>query len=560
MDIPKEKVESELESILSTVASVWVAVVVAFVLRAFMFEAFVIPTGSMAPRLMGEHWTLQCPSCAREYEFGLDRSNMRSVGYGQPVVPPAARCPNCNYRYQSAKRIDGGDRVLVLKYLYNFTEPEPWEVVVFKNPQNNTQNYIKRLIGLPGESIQLMHGDVFVSHDGPDGPWKIRRKPYRVQETMWQVVYNNDYPPSMEWMSNPASQAPEWVPRQEGQWDTQLEHRRVFGYRGGEPASLDFRSSREWFLPRYGYNPTSEPQYDAETDIVNDLKLSAFFMPEDDTATLTLSLAAPAGLFEAEISADGTVGLYCTSEHLTDGQRTRWAERKLADFDAGRGHQVALTNVDYRAGLWVDGKLVLESTDQQYPSDFQWARQLASRYGLGGGGPMPAPRLRITGSGGAFRLRHIRVMRDVYYTNATLNFPAGNRLPTEFDYTLRLVRMGLLDPENNAGWGTAGRPIELRDRENDDLDEFFVLGDNSPHSLDGRGWLRAAPTLYLWEKDGQLQKLWNPGAEPVYRLGTVPRYSMIGRALFVYWPSGYRIPGLPRLPILPNVGKMRFIR
>ena len=43
--------EQELVSIRDTVESIWIAIVLAFVLRAFMIEAFVIPTGSMIPTL-----------------------------------------------------------------------------------------------------------------------------------------------------------------------------------------------------------------------------------------------------------------------------------------------------------------------------------------------------------------------------------------------------------------------------------------------------------------------------------------------------------------------------
>ena len=46
----------------------------------------------------------------------------------------------------------------------------------------------------------------------------------------------------------------------------------------------------------------------------------------------------------------------------------------------------------------------------------------------------------------------------------------------------------------------------------------------------------------------------------IYQLGTVPRYSLIGKAAFVYWPAGFRLPLLGHLPILPNVGRMRLIR
>ena len=40
----------------------------------------------------------------------------------------------------------------------------------------------------------------------------------------------------------------------------------------------------------------------------------------------------------------------------------------------------------------------------------------------------------------------------------------------------------------------------------------------------------------------------------------MPRYCLLGRAMFVYWPAGFAPPGLPGLPIIPNVGRMRLIR
>jgi signal peptidase I len=90
-----------------------------------------------------------------------------------------------------------------------------------------------------------------------------------------------------------------------------------------------------------------------------------------------------------------------------------------------------------------------------------------------------------------------------------------------------------------------GKPIKLlRSDKDPDLDQFFVLGDNSPQSLDSRCWTKAAPSLRL----------------DSYQLGTVPRYDMLGRAWFVYWPSGFRLPRVNSLPIVPNVGKMRLIR
>ena len=154
----------------------------------------------------------------------------------------------------------------------------------------------------------------------------------------------------------------------------------------------------------------------------------------------------------------------------------------------------------------------------------------------------PTPRIGISARGGKCRLRHVRVLRDVYYTTPPLSKLGGGPM---HDYA-----RGLRLHHTMPGWGVTERPIELAKPDDRDLHEFFVLGDNSPQSLDGRSWTAAAPTLRLY--DDRKHRL--------YKLGTVPRYNLIGKALFVYWPSGFRLPGLPSLPVVPNVGGMRLIR
>ena len=193
-----DRMRRELTSIRDTVESIWVAILMALVLRAFVVEAFVIPTGSMAPELMGEHWDLVCPACGFEYAFGgpkMTPPQEAEFRRSEPHIPQGARCPNCHRPYHDGLEfLSGGDRVLVLKYLYRFAPPQPFDVVVFRNPQNNRENYIKRLIGLPGETIEIVHGDIFVSPT-QDAPRQIRRKPAVAQKAMWQAVFDNDYQP-----------------------------------------------------------------------------------------------------------------------------------------------------------------------------------------------------------------------------------------------------------------------------------------------------------------------------------------------------------------------------
>jgi hypothetical protein len=148
-------------------------------------------------------------------------------------------------------------------------------------------------------------------------------------------------------------------------------------------------------------------------------------------------------------------------------------------------------------------------------------------------GKEPSPRASIFGSG-KLTLAHVAVFRDIYYTGD--------------------------GQASRSGRAVEGNPFTLK------KDEFFVLGDNSPNSQDGRWWERPTVANRGWE---------TPEA------GIVPRYYMVGKALFVYWPSGFEFPwpqsvkafllqnnrnrlmylahAVVSLRWIPNVGRMRFI-
>lgn len=57
---------------------------------------------------------------------------------------------------------EDGDYLIVDEISYRFQTPERGEVIVFKNPQNESQRFIKRIIGLPGESIEFEDGKVVI--------------------------------------------------------------------------------------------------------------------------------------------------------------------------------------------------------------------------------------------------------------------------------------------------------------------------------------------------------------------------------------------------------------
>src|SRR3989344_2839868 len=60
----------------------------------------------------------------------------------------------------------GGDYLIIDELSFQFRAPERGEVIVFRYPQDPSQRYIKRIIGLPGETLRIQGGQVFVFRDG----------------------------------------------------------------------------------------------------------------------------------------------------------------------------------------------------------------------------------------------------------------------------------------------------------------------------------------------------------------------------------------------------------
>ncbi len=56
-----------------------------------------------------------------------------------------------------------GDRIVGNRLAYLFSEPKRGDIVIFKFPDDETQNYVKRVIGLPGETVQVTDGVVYIN-------------------------------------------------------------------------------------------------------------------------------------------------------------------------------------------------------------------------------------------------------------------------------------------------------------------------------------------------------------------------------------------------------------
>ena len=164
--------------------------------REVAAEGYMITTGSMAPTLLGYHRRVTCAACGSAFpvgaaaELGLSQHVEASAAV-PPSPTPACRCPNCGLPETDAAAwpVSEGDQILVHKTAFAARRPRRWEVVVFRSPGNPRQAFVKRVAGLPGESVAIDRGDVVV-----DG--RLRRKPSVVQRACRVPVYDDSRRPA----------------------------------------------------------------------------------------------------------------------------------------------------------------------------------------------------------------------------------------------------------------------------------------------------------------------------------------------------------------------------
>ncbi len=468
------------------------AFALAFVFRAFVMEAFRIPTGSMADTLLGKHYRLRCTQCGYKYYYG--ESNYRqpkSRAQRRFGRQEDSRCPSCGYIQPTGgpDSASSGDRILVLKCIYQFVEPKQWDVVVFKNPLDPTENYIKRLVGRPGETVEIIDGDVYI-----DG--LISRKPPKVQEELWMTIYDNDYQPARP--EEPGFNGHTWqqpFKNTEGsKWIIDDENPTIF--RLAEATDkihwMVYDTSRgNDFRATYAYDETTDYR---DMPYCSDLMIR-FWVSSSGPDGLAGTALSKYGIdYTGQVDFAGRM----TISRISDGNEQTLANKTIAPLTVDRPTLLRFANIDH--------KLVLEFGDESLTYDI-------------GRGPNDAglrradiePQAKILGAGN-ITLSHTALFRDLYYTARSLN-------------------------SNKMGRATEGYPLKL------EKDQFFMLGDNSPCSEDGRWWSQPGKGNY----------------GNTYPEGIVPREYLVGRALFVYWPAGFKpFPKFP-LAVIPNVGELRFI-
>ena len=572
--LPAEKPQDD--TIKETFESIVIAFILAFVFRAYVVEAFVIPTGSMAPTLLGEHMRVNCDQCG--YHFKVE-TPAPSGGGGVPaegrkiLVDLTYRCPMCQHDQLMPRtsNISSGDRILVHKYLYSINEPQRWDVVVFKAPHKPQINYIKRLVGLPEQDTMILEGNVYYNTvPGDESKWRIARKTdprenrhaEQVQRTVWQPVHHSQYVPldfpvtdrwRSPWMIQSPTESTSRAWKRIDEKSDELDPRGGIEYTSNDEAAIRFSFPRVLDGPSAGFFPYGQGYNDqqrAPQVPVEDVRLAVAV--EAKQAGLDLNLQTSTRLDDKT----GTTHLLWINIDAKGNAMLRRSDQQqpiesvnIGAFEPGVTRFLEFWYVDQEASLWVDGRRVLvkQFDDIQYvdlmkrPMAFekydtpQIAAEHEQRDDNGRKSNLNVPAVKLAFSGSPVTFHRIELDRDLFY------MPAGD-----------LYRPGKGTIIKNEDATTLfGEPVHLK------ADEFFCLGDNSPFSSDGRAWGTIDPkgATDPWV----LARSFAAGTPEIHSYGVVPRRLMMGKAFFVYFPS--LIGSSPQAtPMFPDFGEMRLIR
>ena len=117
------------QKIIENLKTIFYALIIALIIRSFLFQPFYIPSSSMEPNLLvGDRLFVS------KYTYGYSKHSF-------PFSPNFS-----NKRFFKKK-------------------PERGDIIVFKTPADNRTDYIKRLIGLPGDEIQIIKGKLYLNNN-----------------------------------------------------------------------------------------------------------------------------------------------------------------------------------------------------------------------------------------------------------------------------------------------------------------------------------------------------------------------------------------------------------
>lgn len=333
----KEKKEKSTSPFRDNIEVIVFAIAMSLGLKVFALEAYQIPTGSMQPTLMGTDLV-------------------------------------------ESQRVVGGvhDRVLVDKICYLVRDPKRWEVVVFRYPLAATNNYVKRLVGMPGEDLWIREGDIWTRKLGTDEGYVIQRKPSRVQNELWKRVYPKPGADAKIWTN--------WRAQRMESEDANGLMTMQAGSTLSYPATGNIRDNYRDGYPDAMYAKIVPGGSSAAArNLISDLKFAFTATPGATVAPLVMNAECGAFEFELTLAPNG-------STLLIPG-----GEQRSLEFtpQANQPIDVEFAFWDHHWELRLDGEL--------------WAGNLESD-------PRRAPRNGMAlRADGEWRIEPVTIHRDVHY-------------------------------------------------------------------------------------------------------------------------------------------------
>jgi signal peptidase I len=372
----------------------------------------------MAPAFLGAHRQTNCPCCGYPVIVGRHASD-----HGDGRWHRDDTCPNCgagDLHFDERPEVPG-DRFLVNKTTFLWRRPSRWEAVLIAL---FGELFIKRLIGLPGEQVEIRDGDIYI-----DG--RLARKTLPEFKQMRIPVFDNNYQPRPDgWRSRwHTTCSPHPLAGTELRLNG-LNRACLVVYRHTLPSSAQSRPLGD----EYGYNGNW-----GTGAAVQDFMLECDVEVRQGSGILLLGIRDGRDSVLAEVAVGRKGAKLGESAGHWDAEPALHGEPFRHDpdimFQPGRCYHVELAFVDRRVTLAIDGREPFDAVD--LPEVI-------------GRSPVSEPIL-LGARGADVVVRNFRLYRDVYYTQAGRNGVGG-----------RAVRLG--------------------------PGEYFVLGDNSPQSDDSRFW------------------------------------------------------------------------
>jgi signal peptidase I len=607
------------------------AVILAFIFRSYEAEAFVIPTGSMASTLMGRHVDVYCDECGYRYSSGASAENSDSQNSGLVIQ---TTCPICRYPKILARdenpEFNGkanpnedsfnGDRLIVDKVTYLISDPKRWDVIVFRYPYNQKQNYIKRLVGLPEETFRIHNGDVLAKKDG-ESEFKICRKPPNKLREFLQIVDDTNHIPTKLLESNGPSRWQQWSVADESKRDWKVsrgEKRELYSIEEGadDVAWLRYRhilpqldespDSRlfRWNLPDgtsslrgqlitdfYPYNENVlqtkdgryvnfEPGYHWAGDLAVECEVEI----QSDGGELWLDLVEGGIHFRCMIDvSSGEATLSIDNASISDEPMSfvddsgEKADTVVAQTEVrGKGkYHLRFANADDELTLWVNEQVV----QFNHPARFNSPAERSPKWSIDD--PGDAEPVGIGSRNCSLSVDRIRVLRDLYYH--AIKSP-GTPLPgiLSTDYTEKYKRQvddykryddqykQLIRRLNGRRSLTMDEMAEIRSVEQElsiaTQAAYELLGEVNAILLEPESWnstdlfTTRKPVEFVLDEGQYFPMGDNSPSSKDARVWGPDHYVdakwLIGKAQFVFWPHSWRRP----VPYWPNFNRFRFVR